>query len=142
MCCYSRRYDETATENISTENKSVMRIQTEIVRKNIELVTSFMLHYENYCKKDSKAKANIDFFIKTYRKIYVGVENIDNLKIFKDKIILQGIKEKDAYHLASAIFTNCDYFVTVDKKLLKYFCEEIKIINPVNFWEVYKNDNA
>ena len=102
-------------------------------QNNFELVTSFMLHYENYRKKKLKQRDKIDIFIKTHRKIYVGVESVEKLKIFAGKIMSSGIKIKDTYHIASAIFSECDYFITVDKKILKYFCDEIKIINPIDF---------
>ena len=45
-------------------------------------------------------------------------------------------KNKDAYHIASAILAECDFFVTVDKRLLKYSSEEIKIISPVDFVKI------
>ena len=113
-----------------------MQIQKEIIKKNIELVTSFMLHYENYRKKNLKQRDKIDIFIKMHRKIYVGIESVEKLKIFAEKIMSSGIKIKDAYHIASAIFYECDYFITVDKKILKYFCDEIKIINPIDFVKI------
>lgn len=139
MCCYNRQFDEKISDNDFIEVKSVIQIQKEILLDNLDLVTSFMLHYENYRKKISEQRDKIDLFIKTYRKFYVGVDNIENLKIISQKIISQGIKEKDAYHISSAIFANCDYFITFDKKLLKFYSDFIKIINPVDFMEVYKN---
>ena len=95
-----------------------------------------MLHYENCRKKTLKKRDKIDIFIKTHRKIYVGVDSIEELKILAEKIMQSGIKIKDAYHVASAIFTNCDYFITVDKKILKYFCDEIKIVNTMDFVKI------
>ena len=74
---------------------------------------------------------------KNYRKIYVGVNYADYLKIIADKIISDGIKAKDAYHVSCAIFAECDYFITVDERLLKYSSDEINLINSVEsvkFW--------
>lgn len=95
-----------------------------------------MLHYENYRKKDIRRRDKIDVFLKTYKKIYVGIDCVEDLKILSDKIVSGGIKIKDAYHIASAIFANCDYFITVDKKLTKYFCDKIKIITPGEFVKI------
>ena len=67
------------------------------------------------------------------------------MEILKEKvknIKSTGIKDKDAYHLASAIVANCDYFVTVDKRLLKFSNDKIKIMNIIDFMEVYKNGKA
>jgi predicted nucleic acid-binding protein len=44
-----------------------------------------------------------------------------------------GIKEADALHIACAIAESCDFFITVDKQLLKYRDERIKICNPIEF---------
>ena len=44
-----------------------------------------------------------------------------------------GVKEKDAYHVASAMFADCDYFLTTDKRLLKFKNDRIKMVNPVTF---------
>ena len=141
-CCYNRRYDDKSIGDIFTEYQDIIVIQKEIVSGNIELATSFMLHYENYQKKDIRKRNNIDFFIKNYRKIYIGIENIEKLTEEVKIIVKSGIKDKDAYHLASAIVANCDYFVTVDKRLLKFSNEQIKIINLIDFMEVYRNGKA
>lgn len=141
MCCYNRQFDKKISDEIINDYKSIIQIQKEIVSGNIELATSFMLHYENYRKKDVEKRDKIDLFIKTYRKIYIGVDFVDELKILSEKIIANGIKSKDAYHIASAILANCDYFITVDKKLLKYFTEEIKIINLVDFIKIFEVNN-
>ena len=139
MCCYNRQFDEKISEEDFIEARSVIQIQKEILLDNLDLLTSFMLHYANYRKKISEQRDKIDLFIKTYRKIYVGVDSIEILKDISQKIISHGIKEKDAYHIASAILAECDYFITFDKKLLKFSADSIKIINPVDFMEVYKN---
>ena len=51
-------------------------------------------------------------------------------------MLAAGIKIKDAYHIASAIVADCDYFVTVDKKLLKYISKEVKIVSPTEFVKI------
>jgi len=52
-----------------------------------------------------------------------------------------GIKEKDALHLACAIFAKSDYFITTDKKLLNKNVGEINIINPIDFLRRHYNEN-
>lgn len=136
MCCYNRQFDNKFSKDILKDFNDVIKIQKEIVGGKVDLVTSFMLHYENYRKKDIRRRDKIDVFLKTYKKIYVGIDCVEDLKILSDKIVSGGIKIKDAYHIASAIFANCDYFITVDKKLTKYFCDEIKIITPGEFVKI------
>jgi len=62
---------------------------------------------------------------------------------FDEKILEQGkelqklgIKENDSLHIACAIFTNCDYFITTDYKLTTKDVEKIKIINPIDFIKI------
>ena len=45
----------------------------------------------------------------------------------------QGIKAKDALHLACAIESGCDYFITTDKGLTNKSVDNIIIINPIDF---------
>jgi len=51
-----------------------------------------------------------------------------------NNLMKQGIKMKDAAHLACAIKAGCDYFITTDDKLIKkYNGNIIKIITPLEF---------
>lgn len=47
-----------------------------------------------------------------------------------------GIKYKDACHVACAIYANCEYFITTDKRLLKYKSDKIKLVNPIDFIDI------
>jgi predicted nucleic acid-binding protein len=54
-----------------------------------------------------------------------------------------GIKHKDAIHLATAIIAESDYFITTDKRVLKYQSARIKATNPIEFiriWEAQNDD--
>ncbi len=46
-----------------------------------------------------------------------------------------GVKSKDALHIACAIEGKAEYFLTTDDKLIKKLAETIEliVINPVNF---------
>ena len=52
---------------------------------------------------------------------------------FAEKLLSQGIKVYDALHLSCAYCGGCDYFLTVDKHLLKKSLAEIRICNPIDF---------
>ena len=142
-CCYNRRFDENIPDDLIPEKLAMYKVQKLIVHKNIQLVTSFMLHYEILHIKNLKQRESIEMFVRINRKMYVGVEFIDILDKKVENIIKSGIKHKDAYHIASAIFTECDYFLTFDKKILKYNSDKMIILNPVDFvklLEVDEND--
>ncbi len=142
-CCYNRRFDENIPAELIQEKIAVYKIQKQIVQKKIQLVTSFMLHYEILQIKNLKQRESIEMFIRINRKMYVGVDFIDILDKKSENLIKFGIKHKDAYHLASAIFTECDYFLTFDKKILKFNSDQISVMNPIDFVklpEVDEND--
>jgi hypothetical protein len=46
------------------------------------------------------------------------------------------VKAADALHVACAIVGNCGYFITVDKRLLKYHDERIIVCNPIEFFNI------
>ena len=72
-------------------------------------------------------------FISKNVKVYVGAERDDVIMQMAQIIMGTGVKEKDAYHVASAMYAKCDYFLTTDKRLLKFKNSRIKMINPVLF---------
>ena len=51
-----------------------------------------------------------------------------------------GFKVKDAFHVACAIYSSCDYFLTTDDRLLKYCTKEIQMLNPIDFIRKLEGD--
>jgi predicted nucleic acid-binding protein len=129
-CCLNRPYDDLANLNIQLEAEAKLFIQNEIVKRNFELVWSFMMDYE------------ISFNPSYDRKIaflnwkYVAVVDIDPIEsiLIKGKELEQkNLKKKDSLHIASAIEARCEYFLTTDGKILNKNVSEIKLINPLDF---------
>lgn len=89
--CYNRQFDKNFSEENFVEFKSVIWLRKKIVQKDFDLVTSFMLHCENYRKKNLDDLKKIDFFIKMQRKIYVGIDSIESLKIFVEDFVSHGL---------------------------------------------------
>ena len=139
-CCYGRPYDKQESDKIIDETMSLRKIFKNISDKNIELATSYILHYENNKKIDIDIKTKIFEFMKNNRTFHVGIENVKKLTEMTTKIMETGIKTNDSYHVASAIFANCDYFLTTDKRLLKYKSDKIILINPVDFIKMLECD--
>ena len=80
-------------------------------------------------------KKAITKFIKDNVCYYVGVERDEIISKKAALIMSSGIKEKDAYHVASAIYAGCEYFISTDLRLLKYKTKtnEIKMVTPIDF---------
>lgn len=63
----------------------------------------------------------------------VGEEHDDTITSIARDMMADGIHEKDAYHVASAIFAGCEYFISTDIRLLKHKFDKIKMLSPVEF---------
>ena len=139
-CCYGRPYDDQSSDKIISETKSMRFIRKEIENGNLELVTSYMLHFENNQRPNENQRNEITKFIKINRKIHIGIDNAENLLESVKEIMSTGIKRKDAYHVASAMFANCDYFLSTDERLLKYHSDKLKLLNPIEFVKLFGDD--
>lgn len=131
-CCFNRPYDDQQQERIHLESLAKLYIQQLIVDKRVDFVWSFILDFENSKNPYTIRKDTISKF--SYRCIqYVGLENKNNITSLAKDIIATGIKEKDALHLACAILSDCDYFVSTDDRLLKFRTSNIKLVDPIQF---------
>lgn len=99
---------------------------------------SFMLHFENSANPYEEQKEAI------YEWKKIAIENVkaeESVRDYAKKLESDyGIKPKDALHLACAIQSKCEYFLTTDSVLLKKVSQlkEIIAINPIEFimaWE-------
>jgi len=129
-CCFNRPFDDQSHLKIELETRAKLRIQELILTKKLELVTSYILEYENDDNPYEEKRYAIANFMK------FAVINVD-----EDKEVLSaanevkgaGIKTKDALHVACAIVAGCNYFVTTDNRLLGHKNNRIKVISPIDF---------
>lgn len=133
MCCYNRPYDDQGQLKISMETQSKLYIQTLIKDGKLKLVTSYMLRYECGNNPFEMRRNAIFDFIDKYTYAYVGIERQIAIEEKAAEIMKTGIKYKDACHVASAIYGECEYFISTDARLLKYKSNEIKMVTPIEF---------
>lgn len=132
-CCYNRPYDDQSQIRISLETQAKLYIQNLVKDKQIELVTSYILEYENGKNKFGKRKQVIAEFMETNESYYVGIERDSDVAKIAEPIMQTGGKEKDAFHVACAILAKCDYFITTDDRLLKYQDGKMPLVTPEEF---------
>ena len=118
-CCYNRPYDDQGQLLVFLETQAKLEIQQRIKQGEIELVSSYMLDFEQNYNPYSKQRFAIKKFIRDYASFYIDYDK-SNLVIELAKPILKtGVKYKDAIHIACAIEAKCDYLISTDKRLLK-----------------------
>ena len=65
---------------------------------------------------------------------FVGEERDDVIRPMAEQLMNTGVKEKDAYHVVSAIYAGCEYFISTDVRLSTYvkisLPDDDKIILP------------
>ncbi len=132
-CCYNRPYDDQSYLRISLESQAKLSIQASIRNGEIELATSYMTYYENGQNPYEMRRKNILEFQDKNATVYLSEESVPVVIQKALEIEKTGIKHKDACHIACAIYTGCDYFITTDDRLLKYTTDEIKLVNPIDY---------
>lgn len=132
-CSYNRPYDDQSQMRIHLETQAKLHIQDMIWQEQIELVTSYILDFENSNNRSIQKKQTIEKFMKEYASLYVSNKNEKEIARIANAIMETGVKEKDAYHVACAVIAECNYFVTTDDRLLKYQSEKIELVTPGEF---------
>lgn len=132
-CCYNRPYDDQSQFSVNLEAQAKLHIQTQIRDGAYELATSDMRYYEIQQMPHELRKQAIEAFIEAHSSVHIGHERWEQVDFKATEIMKSGMKYKDACHIASAILAGCAYFLTADKRLLKYSSGDIMIVNPVAF---------
>jgi predicted nucleic acid-binding protein len=101
----------------------------------IDLAWSYILDFENEANPFFERK----YTIEKWRDLSIQniVEN-GTILITAAEIKKNGIKPKDALHLACAIEMGCEYFLTTDYILERKAgpIDKIKVLNPIEFTKI------
>ena len=129
-CSYNRPFDNQSQMKIRLETEAKLYIQSGIRKKRYLLIWSYMLDYENNINPYEE-KRNAIAPWKTIANYYCA--SSDDILSIGRGILEYGIRTKDALHIACAIKSGCEYFITTDEKLTNKTLTDIKIINPIDF---------
>ncbi len=140
-CMFNRPFDDQSHIRIRLETEAKLYIQDKIKAKQIDLVWSYILEFENFHNPHEERKSTI---FKWKKLALIDIEESHELLNHAKNCMNLGIKSKDALHIASAIVAKAEYFLTTDDKLLsavnKY--KIMKASNPINFIKVLEHDNT
>ena len=133
-CCFNRPYDDQNNLMVFLETEAKLFVQNLILEKELELVWSFVLDYENNDNPFEEKKQSI---ISWKNLAVIDCDLCDEIADSARSFMKLGLRQKDASHIACAIFANADYFITTDKKILNKPVNGIQLINPVDFARRY-----
>jgi len=131
-CSFNRPFDDQSSMRIKLETEAKLFVQEKILIGKLQLIWSHILEYENMQNPFIERRNSIIEWKK------IAAEEIDGTKNViarASEFTRNGVKSKDALHIACAIEGKAEYFLTTDDKLLKKLAEtkELIVINPVNF---------
>jgi predicted nucleic acid-binding protein len=116
------------------ESEAKLFIQEKIKDNKIDLVWSSMNSYEN---NDNPSPEKQERII-VWKNIAVEYCKLNESILIKaEELQSKNIRAKDALHIATAIYSQCSYFITTDRKILNKNIDGIKVLNPVAFVEEY-----
>ena len=131
-CCFNRPFDDQSRIRIMLETEAKLRIQEEVRVGRFKLIWSYILDYENSKNPYEERKLRI----KGWEKYAVtDLQENDEVIERANSLNLTGFKKLDSLHIACAIISKCDFFITTDDKILSLAktVEGIKITDPIGF---------
>jgi predicted nucleic acid-binding protein len=104
------------------------------MHNDIELAWSFILDYENNDNPFPEIRSKISEWKKLSR---IDPSLTDEIEQKAKELMEAGLRQKDAAHIACAIYAHVDYFITTDKKIINKAITDIKIVTPIDFVRIY-----
>jgi predicted nucleic acid-binding protein len=119
------------------ETEAKLFIQGLVKQRKIELAWSFVLDFENNDNPFEERRLRIG----EWRKLaIVDCDLNDEIAGWAETLMERGLRQKDASHIACAIYLKSGYFVTTDKRILNKSIVDIVLINPIDFVRRYISD--
>lgn len=150
MNIYNRIFDDQSQVRIRFESMAIDMLFELVENRNYKLAWSFILEYENSKNPFIDRRVHIES-ASNLAKIIIRPNNKIKL-IARNVVKNSNSKDKDALHLASAIYGDCDYFITCDDKfintidknrdVLEDMIGKIKLYNPIDFLRKEMNINV
>lgn len=131
-CCFNRPFDDQSQIRIRLESEAKLKIQEKIKEGHVALIWSYILDYENNRNPFHERKDQINGWKKYAKEIIQESSELINIANSLNK---KGFLKIDSLHMACAIISKCDYFLTTDDKILKLstVVNEININDPIGF---------
>ena len=130
VCCLNRPYGDQTQQRIQLESSAKLMIQSFIVNRSIELAWSYVIEFENAKNPFLEIRNTILAFKQYASEIIPPTQSIEDTAV---ELQSKGFKTYDSLHVSCALYAGCDYFLTVDDRVLNKQCDGISITDPVIF---------
>ena len=131
-CSFNRPFDDQGHLRIQLEAEAKLFIQQKVLEGRLELAWSYVLDFENGANPFDERREAIQGW-----KRHAVVDTDETNAILTRAQILgeKGLNSKDALHIACAIETQCDWFITTDDRVLNRMKDsrEISVKDPTAF---------
>jgi predicted nucleic acid-binding protein len=130
-CCFNRPFDDQTLLSTRLETEAKLKIQEKIKAADISLGWSYILDFENNANPFLERQLEIQ----RWKKLSCSFTNeTPEILAQMKQLMTLGLKPIDALHVACAIELKCDYFLTVDKGILKKAAKipSITVTSPIN----------
>ena len=137
-CCFNRPFDDQSQLLVRLETEAKLFIQQQIKTGKIAIAWSAILDLEIKRNPYPLRREASDIFRQLAQSI---IDVDDDLKASSLAFQARGLAWVDALHIASAVKAECEYFITVDRKILNKTITEINVLNPIQFVQFYESDD-
>ncbi len=130
--CFNRPFDDQSQLRIRLESEAKLKIQEEIRAGSFQLAWSYILDYENSKNPFQERKIRIS----GWRKYaFQHIEESAELIKIAASLNQMGLQKIDSLHVACAIQSKCDYYLTTDDKVIKRSDQisDIHVTDPIAF---------
>jgi predicted nucleic acid-binding protein len=131
-CCFNRPFDDQVQIRVRLESEAKLKIQEEIRSGHLQLAWSYIVDYENNRNPYQERRERI----KNWKK-YAESDIQETPELLEKASLLnrKGLSKIDCLHIACAILSGCEYFLTTDDGILLRgkTIANIKIDDPIGF---------
>ena len=142
LCIYNRPFDDQGQPRIVVETVKFMFLLEKAINKEMTIINSFVLEYENSKSPLIDRRDKIDDLLKIASEYVRYSERLENRA---EEIEKRGFMAMDALHIACAEAAKSDFFITCDDLLLRKGKAnkdklKVRIVNLMEFFseEVFK----
>jgi predicted nucleic acid-binding protein len=131
-CCFNRPFDDQGQIRVRLETEAKLEIQRRIKDKELELVWSYMLDYENQANPFQERR---EVIARWKQAAGADVEETPEVLHRAMEITGRSVPPTDSLHIACALAAGCAFFLTTDDRIVKKMrgYSGVVVMDPTQF---------